>query len=238
MTRNQNLPEHATKTGLRRLRYLFDIVVLVAAAVAIENALDRVYQPTDLRTGVVFDVVSKIPAFLMAWILLRLRGESLATVGLKRPRSWRQAWLVGFIVAATIFAVVLISEKLGYRRDLSAFSALQGNLELTTYQILYVLIGAGFYEEFMFRGFLFYGLAMVFNGSRVAWIVACVVQAALFGLAHAYQNPFGIAMTGTIGLVMGLLFVGCGRNLWAVIIGHGVYDAIRSMWFFFYGTPG
>ena len=33
------------------------------------------------------------------------------------------------------------------------------------------------------------GLAMFFGASSGAWIVACVLQGALFGAAHAYQNP-------------------------------------------------
>jgi membrane protease YdiL (CAAX protease family) len=39
------------------------------------------------------------------------------------------------------------------------------------------------------------------------------VQGALFGLAHAYQNPLGIAITGTLGILMGLLVLASGRNL-------------------------
>ena len=94
------------------------------------------------------------------------------------------------------------------------------------------IIGAGFYEEFMFRGFLMQGLAMLFGASRGAWIVACVVQGALFGAAHAYQNPLGIAITGTLGVLMGLLVLASGRNLWPVIIGHGLFDASRFVLFY------
>jgi hypothetical protein len=96
----------------------------------------------------------------------------------------------------------------------------QGNLELAVLGVLYALIGAGFYEEFMFRGVLMQGLAMFFGGSRGAWIAACVLQGALFGLAHAYQNPLGIAITGALGVLTGLLVLASGRNLWPVIIGH------------------
>ena len=81
------------------------------------------------------------------------------------------------------------------------------------------------------------GLAMMFGGSRGAWIVACVVQGALFGLAHAYQNPLGIAITGTLGILMGLLVLASGRNLWPVIIGHGLFDASRFVLFYFQGPP-
>src|SRR5437868_13355558 len=115
-----------------------------------------------------------------------------------------------------------ISEKAGFRRDLSRFKDVQGNLELAIYGVFYALIGAGFYEEFMFRGFLMQGFAMFFGGSRVAWGVALIVQAALFGVSHAYQNPLGILITGTLGALLGVVVLVSGRNLWIAIIGHGL----------------
>ena len=130
-----------------------------------------------------------------------------------------------------------LSENAGFRRDLSKFKDVQGNLEVTLYGVLYAFIGAGFYEEFTFRGFLMQNLAMLFGGNGGAWIGACIVQGALFGAAHAYQNPLGIAITGTLGISMGLLVLALGRNLWAVIIGHGLFDASRFVLFYFHGPP-
>jgi len=63
-----------------------------------------------------------------------------------------------------------------------------GNPELMILGVFYAFIGAGLYEEFMFRGFLMHGLAMFFGAGRGAWIVACVLQGALFAAADAYQN--------------------------------------------------
>ena len=103
--------------------------------------------------------------------------------------------------------------------------------------VVYSFIGAGLYEEFMFRGFLMQALAMCVGGSRNAWIAACIVQAALFGASHAYQNPLGMAITGTLGLLLGILVLGSGRNLWPAIIGHGFYDASRFVLFYFQGPP-
>ena len=60
---------------------------------------------------------------------------------------------------------------------------------------------------------------------------------ALFGAAHAYQNPLGMAITGTLGLLMGVIVLASGRNLWPVIIGHGLYDASRFVLFYFQGPP-
>ena len=63
------------------------------------------------------------------------------------------------------------------------------------------------------------------------------MQGALFGVAHAYQNLLGIAITGTLGVLMGLIVLASGRNLWLVIIGHGLFDASRFVLFYFQGAP-
>jgi membrane protease YdiL (CAAX protease family) len=217
-------------------RYLIDIVVLVAVSFLLDAALGAlIHAPIEWQKGFVFDGIGKMLLVAVAWGLIRLRGERLADIGLKRPGCWMHTFMIGIGFAAIVFIAIYFSEKAGFRRDLSRFRDVQGNLELTLFGVFYALIGAGFYEEFMFRGFLMQGLAMLFGASRLAWIVACVVQGALFGAAHAYQNPLGIAITGTLGILMGLLVLASGRNLWPVIIGHGLFDASRFVLFYFQG---
>jgi len=114
---------------------------------------------------------------------------------------------------------------------------LKGNAELTAYLVVYVLIGAGFYEEFMFRGFLMQGLAMCLGGTRGAWGAALIIQGLLFGVSHSYQNPLGMLITGTLGCLLGLVVILSGRNLWIAIIAHGLFDASRSILFYFQGPP-
>jgi membrane protease YdiL (CAAX protease family) len=222
----------------RRFRYLIDIVVLVAVTFLLDAVLGAfIPAPIDWKKGFVFDAIGKMLLVGVAWGLIRLRGEKLANIGLKRPASWMRTFMIGIGFAAIVFIAMYLSEKAGFRRDLSKFKDVQGNLELAVLGVFYALIGAGFYEEFMFRGFLMQGLAMLFGAGRGAWIVACVVQGALFGAAHAYQNPLGIAITGTLGVLMGLLVLASGRNLWPVIIGHGLFDASRFVLFYFEGPP-
>jgi len=219
-------------------RYLIDIVVLVAVTFLLDAALGALIRaPIDWKKGFVFDAIGKMLLVAVAWGLLWLRGETLADIGLKRPGCWMRTFMIGIGFAAIVFIAIYFSEKAGFRRDLSKFKDVQGNLELMLFGVFYALIGAGFYEEFMFRGFLMQGLAMFFGASRGAWIVACFVQGALFGLAHAYQNPLGIAITATLGVLMGLIVIVSGRNLWPVIIGHGLFDASRFVLFYFQGPP-
>jgi CAAX protease family protein len=221
-----------------RWRYLIDIIVLVAVTFLLDAVLGAfIPAPINWEKGFVFDAVGKMLLVAVGWGLIRLRGETLADIGLKRPASWMRTFMIGIGLAAIVFIAMYVSEKAGFRRDLSKFKEVQGNLELVILGVLYAFIGAGFYEEFMFRGFLMQGLAMLFGASRGAWIVACILQGALFGLAHAYQNPLGIAITGTLGVLLGLLVLASGRNLWPVIIGHGLFDASRFVLFYFQGPP-
>ena len=221
-----------------RWRYLIDIIVLLAVTFALDAILGAlVHEPISWKTGFVLDAIGKTLLVGVGCGLVLLRGERLADIGLKRPESWTRTLIIGVGLAAIVFIAMYLSEKAGFRRDLSKFKDVQGNLEVTMYGVLYAFIGAGFYEEFTFRGFLMQGLAMLFGGNRGAWIGACIVQGTLFGAAHAYQNPLGIAITGTLGILMGLLVLASGRNLWPVIIGHGLFDASRFVLFYFQGPP-
>lgn len=222
----------------RRWRYLIDIIVLVAVTFLLDAALDAfVPVPINLEKGFIFDAIVKMLLVGVGCGLVLLRGERLADIGLKRQESWTRTLIIGVGLAAIVFVAIYLSEKAGLRRDLSKFKDVQGNPELAFVAVLYALIGAGFYEEFTFRGFLMQGLAMLFGGSRGAWIGACFLQGALFGAAHAYQNPLGVAITGTLGILMGWLVLASGGNLWAVIIGHGLFDASRFVLFYFQGPP-
>ncbi len=237
MTESQLEATEGTRRA-RPWRYLIDIVVLVAVTLLLDAVVGAfVPAPISWEKGFVFDAIGKMLLVGVGWGLIRLRGERLADIGLKRPASWMRTFMIGIGLAAIVFIAIYVSEKAGFRRDLSKFKEVQGNLELALFGVFYALIGAGFYEEFMFRGFLMQGLAMLFGASRSAWIVACVVQGAFFGAAHAYQNPLGVAITGTLGVLMGLLVLASGRNLWPVIIGHGLYDASRFVLFYFQGPP-
>jgi uncharacterized protein len=221
-----------------RWRYLIDIIVLVTATYLLDALLSAFVQvPINLEKGFVLDAIDKMLLVGIGCGLVLLRGERLGDIGLKRPTSWARTFMIGIGLAAIVFIAMYLSERAGFRRDLSKFKSVEGNLELAVLGVFYALIGAGFYEEFTFRGFLMQGLAMLFGGSRGAWTIACVLQSALFGLAHAYQNPLGIAITGTLGILMGLLVLASGRNLWLVIIGHGLYDASRFVLYYFQGLP-
>ena len=135
-----------------RLRYLIDIVVLAAVTFLLDAVLGAfIPAPINLEKGFVFDAIGKMLLVGVAWGLIRLRGETLADIGLKRPASWMRTFMIGIGFAAIVFIAMYLSEKAGLRRDLSRFKDVQGNPELMLFGVFYAFIGAGFYEEFMFR---------------------------------------------------------------------------------------
>ena len=87
------------------------------------------------------------------------------------------------------------------------------------------------------RCLIMQGLAMLFGASRGAWLAACINARRAFRSSPRLSNLLGIAITGTLGILMGLLVLASGRNLWAVIIGHGLFDASRFVLFYFQGPP-
>ncbi|MGE0595027.1 MAG: CPBP family intramembrane glutamic endopeptidase [Hyphomonadaceae bacterium] len=219
-------------------RHLIDIVLFVAFTLGLGFALQASgFRPPDGALGYAAATGIQLLSVLAAWALIRARGERLSAIGLRAPQNWPLCLGIAIGFAAALYAISLGLEASGVRRDLSSFAALHSNLALTMAAIGYALVGAGFGEEFVFRGFLMRSLAGGLGDGRVAWIAAAVVQAVLFGFAHGAQGLTGMLFTGGAALVAALLFFAAGRNLWPLILGHGLYDAARFATFYLYGAP-
>jgi len=59
----------------------------------------------------------------------------------------------------------------------------------------------------------------------------------VFGLGHLYAG-WGVALTVGFGaLFSGVYFLIAGRNLWALILAHGIWDSAAVTLLYLYGTP-
>ncbi len=61
-----------------------------------ENVGFFVRVPVSLQTGFVFDGIGKILLIGFACGLIRLRGETLVNIGLKRPASWMRRLMMAW----------------------------------------------------------------------------------------------------------------------------------------------
>ncbi len=171
-------------------------------------------------------------AVLAAW--LHVRGEGLGDLGLKPPPKMGVLlrWVAVVMLVDTLatgLALAVLTRVFGDAAELGRFAELVGNLPLllTTLPLVWLIAALG--EEFFFRGFLLTGFGHLFGGTRWAWIAAVVLQAIAFGGIHAYQGPVGMISIGVGGLVYGAAFLLFKRNLWPLILAHGINDTVGFM---------
>ena len=69
------------------------------------------------------------------------------------------------------------------------------------------------------------------------WVVAVVAQAALFGLAHTYLGLSGGVSAAFSALTNGVFFLVAGRNLWPVVLVHGMWDSAVITLLYMHGVP-
>lgn len=184
--------------------------------------------------------LSEVPFLLLwGWLSLWVRGVGWRGVGLKRPSRWGQTLVLGAVVGVafqlfgTYVLEPLIVRLTGLPVDLSQFASLRGNVSLLLLLLPLVWAFAAFGEEFVYRGYLMNRVAELAGGRRAAWGVSLAAVSVLFGVAHLYQGVSGILVNTAAGLVYGAVYLRAGRNLWASIIAHGVYDTVGLVFIFF-----
>jgi membrane protease YdiL (CAAX protease family) len=184
-----------------------------------------------------------ILTMILAWVSLRLRGSGWHEFGLGRPRSWLRT-ILSALAALVIVVVVLVGFIEIVARlfpnapppDASRFDHLRGHLPNLIINVVAVWITAGFIEEMLWRGFLMNRVAELGGTTRRAWALALVVSALLFGLAHTYQGASGVVLTGVAGLLLGVVYLVVKRNLWVLVIAHGMIDMLDFVQTYFSGA--
>ncbi len=192
--------------------------------------------------------LSKTPFLLaLGWLSLRLRGLGWRSVGFARPRNWTQALALGSLAGiamellSTFVTVPFWSRLTGQPPELSGFRPLVGNLQqLLVWQVANWPLAA-FGEELVYRGYLMNriaGLAGPNGGTQGSWLLSLVAVSVFFGWAHEYQRLSGMLQEGFNGLLLGLLYLGFGRNLTVPIVAHGVSNALAFALIYFDRYPG
>lgn len=95
------------------------------------------------------------------------------------------------------------------------------------YELVYLVAGVALVEEFLFRGYFYHKLRLLF---RSEW-VAIFLSSALFGLFHWSGGILQMLITGLLGVFWCL----CRKKLrhctlLSLIIAHGLYDWLIIIW--------
>jgi membrane protease YdiL (CAAX protease family) len=87
-----------------------------------------------------------------------------------------------------------------------------------------MIVGAGFGEETVFRGYLFERLGKLFGASVGAKTAIVLLTAGWFGLIHyPMQGLAGAEQATIVGLVFGTIFAISGR-IWILMCAHAAFD--------------
>jgi membrane protease YdiL (CAAX protease family) len=157
----------------------------------------------------------------LAWLGFMPQGSWLATIGLA----------LLFAAAVAFFSTIILEPGIehltGRVHEVSIIEGVRGSWLALFRWLLVVWIFVAMLEEIIFRGYLIGVLSDLLGSSLSALAANLLLSSAIFGLAHAYQGPSGIISTGTIGLLIGLLYLLSQSNLWLVVLVHGFIDTIQ-----------
>ena len=176
------------------------------------------------------------------WVVSKRRGSTWSDFGLARPKSWGRTILLGIgvtlgmIVAFTILMPLITNAFPVPQVDNSRFDILHGNLPNLILNVVAAWFTAGFLEELLWRGYLMNRLVdLQGNKTKLAWVIALVGSAIIFGLGHTYQGLGGVIKITALGLLFGAAFLTVRRNLWPLVIAHAVLDTISFVQIYFGG---
>lgn len=186
--------------------------------------------------------MSLIATLICLAVYLRRSGEGWSSVGLiplpgLRPKLMilPQALLVFGFFAIAVAGVLHVSEALGWEfmkvvpdgvED--RWGDVYGNLPMLLLWLGIVWTAAAFGEEIFFRGFMVTRAMALFQGVPFAPVFAVLIPALLFGLGHFYyQGLRGLVTTAAIGIAFGAAFLLLKRNLWPIVLVHGIVDTIN-----------
>jgi membrane protease YdiL (CAAX protease family) len=151
-----------------------------------------------------------------------------------RPKYF--AWIVAESAVYAVFAAMLVSTVVGWVFAMIAPAGLSGQ---PLWVLIALSIGAGLYEELLFRVILVGGLYWALRkltGSDYSYLVAALVGAAIFSLVH-YIGPLGdpfqwasFTFRFLFGLLLNAIFLARGFAVAAWT--HALYDIMVVTRFF------
>jgi membrane protease YdiL (CAAX protease family) len=175
-----------------------------------------------LAGNAVFIPLSAILVLLWAWC----SRTPWRDIGYVRPRSWLATVATGVVFGA-LFKLVMksvVMPLLGADPVNQAFHFLAGNTAALPAMMYAVIVGAGFGEETIFRGYVFERLGTLLGRGVPMQSVIVLISAAWFGIEHyPVQGLAGAQQATIVGLVFGGIYAAT-RQLPVLMIAHAAFD--------------
>lgn len=167
----------------------------------------------------------------VSWILLRLEGKSLDSIGVDQPRRRLTEFLAGFALLGLASAAQQLALSAATGDSFTVNQNFRGGMLLEHARFV---VNSVLFEELLFRGYVLYQLCRFLGPRRAIWI-----DAAAFGIYHwfsysAFGNPvvmiYVLVMTGMMGLMWARAFTAT-KSVAAPIGLHFGWNAIAYIVF-------
>ena len=156
-------------------------------------------------------------------------------IGFVSPRSWTATLVAGIVtgVALKFLLKAIVMPLLGADPINQAVRHLTGNTAALPGALYAIVIGAGFGEETVFRGYLFERFGKLFGSSTAAKVGIVLLTSAWFGIAHyGFQGLPGVQQATLVGLLYGTIFAITGR-IWFLIVAHAAFN-LTALWMIYF----
>jgi membrane protease YdiL (CAAX protease family) len=174
-------------------------------------------------------------ALVMMWVC-DLRNAGSISGQLLGDAHW--SWGVAFGLFATIpmLLSIVLTMMVPWRPLVELRELVQTKLApffrgMPSWALLLIAMGAGFGEEWLFRGFGIQGIVWLlpdtWSPEVVEW-TAILIVALVFGAMHAL-TPMYFFMTLAIGIYLGYLVL-LTDSLLPAVVAHGLYDYIALLY--------
>jgi CAAX protease family protein len=229
-----NAPEYRLRVGWRLLVFLA-ILLLVAAvdgrvAAGLAGRLPDLYEA--LVRALLFALLIAAALYLASRVL---DHRSMGDYGFHFGRKWWTDLGFGLVLGALLlFGVLAVELAVGWVNVTGSFAPSPGQPFLGTILVGVVAVAAvAFGEEASYRGYPIKNLAEGVAGARWGMVIAVVIPAVYFGLAHSTnENATWLSVFNVVifGLLFGTGFVLTGEL--ALPIGlHFAWDFVQGFVF-------
>jgi len=200
------------------------------------NLVSRMDQSTVAHAVVVVLVCGL--SIIMGLPLLALFGlgfYGFKRIGLGRPASWPRELLLGLAVSLVVFLIArsllapltdLIVAGLKLEPGVKVSEELKGNLGLYIEYMVLSVTTAGFFEEFIFRGYLLNRIADWIPGRAGRWILSVLLVSIVFGIHHITHGMSAVIFAFLMSLLFGGAYLALGQRLWPIMMAHAFYDVV------------
>jgi hypothetical protein len=174
-------------------------------------------------------------------LYMRVVGLRWSAMGLVPLPGWKAKLmvlpqavltLVAFAIVVGLTTIVGPASGLAFLTEVPAgvenrWGDVAGSLPHYLLWLGIVWTAAAFGEEMFFRGYLVSRLQLLFPNGWLGSAFAIIVSALIFGYGHFYYQGWrGAVVTCGIGLAFGTMFLLFKRNLWPLILLHGIIDTL------------